>query len=107
MSVIAHLVLFFLHFSVSITNDESLTEQAVDLLIGNDSFKNVISGEFNSVIDDLKCEILDLKKEWTIWNNIHEEHFSKYLFIQLCTLLGKCLIDVDFVVVVWIPIVSF
>jgi hypothetical protein len=50
----------------SITNDESLTEQAVDLLIGNDSFKNAISREFNSVIDDLKCEILDLRKEWTI-----------------------------------------
>lgn len=46
----------------SIGNDESLTEQAVDLLISNESFRNVISGKFNSVIDELKSEISDLKK---------------------------------------------
>ena len=46
----------------SITNDESLTEQAVDLLISNESFRNAISEKFNSVIDDLKSEISDLNK---------------------------------------------
>ena len=67
----------------SIANDESLTEKTVDLLIGNDLFRNAISGKFNSVLDDLKCEISDLKKkEWTIWNNIHEEHVSKYLVYE-------------------------
>lgn len=57
----------------SIGNDESLTEQAVDLLISNESFRNVISGKFNSVIDELKSEISDLKKK----NGRHGTIFKK------------------------------
>jgi len=62
----------------SIANDESLTEHDLDLLIGNDSFRNAISGKFNSVIDDLKSEISDLKKRMD-----DMEHYSRRTCLKI------------------------